>query len=57
MGRQQTLPLDGPQSKDALWPEVGEEDRREVVEILARLMLRTVHQEFGKGNSDDDCKD
>lgn len=57
MGRQQTLPLDGPQSKDALWSRVPEEDRRKVVEIVARMLARAVHPEPGKENSNDDCND
>jgi hypothetical protein len=57
MGRQQTLPLDGPQFQDALWSEVAEEDRREVVEIVARLLARAVHPEPGKGNNNDDGND
>ena len=57
MGRQQTLPLDGPQSKDALWLQVCEEDRRKVAEILARLLARVVQQKPEKENSNDDCND
>ena len=57
MGRQQTLPLDGPQSNDALWSRVLEEDRRRVVEIVARLLARAVHPELGKESSNDDCND
>ena len=57
MGRQQTLLLDGPQSKDALWSRVAEEDRRKVAEILARLLARAVHPETGKDNSNDDRND
>lgn len=57
MGRQQTLPLDGPQFQDALWLRVPEEDRRKVVEIVARLLARAIHPEAGKGNNNDDGND
>src|SRR5207247_462350 len=42
MGRQQTLLLDGAATQDALWSRVCEEDRRKVVEIVARLLARAV---------------
>lgn len=57
MLRQQTLPLDGPQSEDALWMRVPEEDRRKVAEILARLLARAVQQKPEKENGNDDCND
>ena len=57
MGRQQTLPLDCPQSKDAHWSRVPEEDRRKVMEIVARMLARAVHPEPGKENSNDDGND
>jgi hypothetical protein len=57
MGRQQTLPLDGPRSQDALWSRVPEEDRRKAVEILARMLARTVHPESRKENNNDDGND
>ena len=57
MGRQQTLPLDGAASQDALWSRVCEEDRRKVVEIVARLLALAVHGETRKDDSNDDGND
>lgn len=57
MGRQQTLPLDGAPSQNALWPRVPEEGRRKVVEIFARLLARAVRGETGKEDSNDDGND
>jgi hypothetical protein len=57
MGRQQTLPLDGPQFHDSLWSRVPEEDRRKVVEIVARLLVQVIHPEAGKENNNDDAND
>ena len=57
MGRQQTLPLDGAACQDVLWSRVCEEDRRKVVEIVARLLARAVHGETGKEDRNDDGND
>ena len=57
MGRQQTLPLDGAQSQNALWSRVPEEGRRKVVEIIARLLAQAVRGETGKEDSNDDGND
>ena len=57
MGRQQTLLLDDAPRQEALWPRVAEEDRRKVVEILARLLARAVHLETEKEESKDDDND
>ena len=57
MGRQQALPLDGAPQQDALWSRVSEEGRSKVVEILTRLLARTVHGETGKEGSHDNDED
>jgi hypothetical protein len=57
MGRQQTLPLDGAASQDVLWSRVPDEDRRKVVEIVARLLAHAVRGETGKEDRNDDGND
>jgi len=51
MHRQQTLPLDGQQSLDALWQRFPEKGRREVIQIYARLMALAVQRKPGKEKS------
>ena len=54
MGRQQTLPLeDDAPCQETLGLRVPEEDRRKVVEILARLLARAIHGETRKEEKDD----
>lgn len=53
MHRQKTLPLDGQEALDALWERFPGENRREVVELYARLMVAAVRGERKKEQSDD----
>ncbi len=57
MHRQKTLPLDGQEALDALWERFPEGNRREVVELYARLMIAAVHGERKKEQSDDKSED
>jgi hypothetical protein len=57
MHRQRTLPLDGPESLEALWRRFPEEGRREVIAIYARLLALAVHGERKKEKSSDKLKD
>jgi len=57
MHRQPTLPLDGKQSLDALWQRFPDIDRREVIQIYARLMALTVPRKKEKEKSSDRLKE
>ena len=53
MGRQQTLPLEDAPCQETLGLRVPEEDRRKVVEIIARLLARAIHGDTRKEDKDD----
>jgi hypothetical protein len=57
MHRQPTLPLDGQQSLDALWQRFPDKDRREVIQIYARLMVLAVPRKKEKEKTSDQPKD
>ena len=57
MHRQPTLPLDGKQSLDALWQRFPDKDRREVIQIYARLMALAVPRKKEKEKSSDRLKE
>jgi hypothetical protein len=57
MHRQKTLPLDGQESRDALWDGFPEEHRREVSRLYARLMAKAVRGENPKEENDDERKE
>lgn len=57
MHRQKTLPLDGRESRDALWERFPEEGRREVSRLYARLIATAVRGERPKEKNDEERDD